>query len=70
MTTLNIELPNNQMEQMQHIASQMGTSVQAWLQKISAHAVNEWEQYNSFKTRVAKGDPAKGLRILEDLKQQ
>ena len=68
MTTLNLELPSNQMAQMQHIAAQMGTTVQTWLQQVSAHAVNEWEQYNSFKARAASGDQATGLRILKELK--
>jgi hypothetical protein len=67
MSTLTIRLPTDQHERLRALAAHRGISLNKLFEEFSARALAEFDVELRFRARAAKGDPERGLAILDAL---
>lgn len=67
MSTLTIRLPEDQHERLKALAAQRGVSLNKLFEEFSARAIAEFDTETRFRVRAARGDPKRGLAILDAL---
>jgi hypothetical protein len=67
MSTLTINLPDDQYERLRALAAHRGVSLDKLIEDFSARALAEFDVELRFRARAAKGDLEKGLAILDAL---
>jgi predicted transcriptional regulator len=67
MSTLTIRMPDDKHQRLKQLAESKGISVNKLIEELSTIALTEFDTYNRFKLRAARGDTAEGLRCLEEL---
>jgi hypothetical protein len=67
MSTLTIRLPDDQHERLKALASSRGTSLNKLFEEFSTKALAEFDAETRFRLRAGRGDPKRGLEILEEL---
>ena len=67
MATLTIRLPDSHRDRLAAMAARRGLSLNKLMEELSVRALAEHDTEMRFRTRAAGGDPARGLRILEEL---
>jgi predicted transcriptional regulator len=69
MSTLTIRLPADQHERLKALAAARGTSLNKLFEELSTKALAEFDAETRFRIRTARGDPSRGLAILDKLDQ-
>lgn len=67
MSTLTIRLPNDQHERLKALAARRGLSLNKLFEEFSTKALSEFDTETRFRLLASKGDPKKGLEILDKL---
>jgi hypothetical protein len=67
MATMTIRLPDNKHERLKLLAEQRGLSLNKLFEEWSTMALSEFDAESRFRLLAAKGDPKRGLRILDKL---
>jgi hypothetical protein len=67
MSTLTIRLPADQHERLKALAAARGTSLNKLFEELSTKALAEFDAETRFRIRAARGDPERGLAILDRL---
>lgn len=67
MSTLTIRLPDDQHERLRTLAAHRGISLNKLFEEFSTRAVTEFDCESRYRLLAARGDPAHGLRILDQL---
>ena len=67
MSTLTIRLPDDQHERLKTLAAQRGISLNKLFEEFSTKAIAEFDSQTRFRLRVARGDRARGIAVLDDL---
>ena len=70
MSTLTIRLADDQHERLKTLAAQRGLSLNKLFEEFSVKALAEFDTENRFRIRAARGNRAKGVRILDELDQK
>jgi plasmid stability protein len=67
MSTLTIRLPDDQHERLRTLAAHRGISLNKLFEEFSTRAVAEFDCESRYRMLAARGDPAVGLAILDQL---
>ncbi len=67
MSVLTIRLPDEKHERLKALAKTRGISVNKLIEELSTIALAEFDAETRFRALVAKGDPKKGIAILDKL---
>jgi plasmid stability protein len=67
MSTLTIRLPDDQHARLRTMAAQRGISLNKLFEEFTTRAVTEFDCESRFRVLAARGDPALGLRILDEM---
>lgn len=67
MTTLTLELPDSLFSQLEQAASQQEISTEALLIEMARHSLREIQAEQHFRERAARGNPQRGLALLEEI---
>lgn len=67
MSTLTIRLPEDQHERLRALAAHRGISLNKLFEEFSARAVAEFDVELRFRARAARGDPERGLALLDKI---
>ena len=67
MSTLTIRLPDEQHERLRALAKRRGVSLNKLFEEFAARAIAEADVEARFRIRAERGDPARGLAILDEL---
>lgn len=67
MSTLTIRLPAEQHERLKLLASSRGLSVNKLFEEFSTKALAEFDAEARFRAAAARGNPKRGLEILDKL---
>ena len=67
MSTLTIRLPDDKHQRLKQLAESKGISVNKLIEELSTIALTEFDTYNRFKLRAARGDRQEGLKLLDEL---
>lgn len=67
MSTLTIRLPEDQHERLRALAAHRGVSLNKLFEEFSARAVAEFDVELRFRARAARGDPERGLAVLDKI---
>jgi predicted transcriptional regulator len=67
MSTLTIRMPDDKHQRLKQLAESKGISVNKLIEELSTIALTEFDTYNRFKLRAARGSTEEGLRFLEEL---
>jgi len=67
MATMTIRLPDEQHERLKRLAKARGVSVNKLIEEFSIRATTEFDAEARFKIAAAKGDPGRGMAVLEAL---
>lgn len=67
MSTLTIRLPDEQHERLRVLASHRGISLNKLFEEFSTRAVAEFDCETQFRLMSARGDPTKGLNVLDKI---
>jgi plasmid stability protein len=67
MKELTIRLPDDQHERLRTLAAHRGISLNKLFEDFSTRAIAEFDSESRFRMLAAKGDPARGLAILDQL---
>jgi len=67
MATLTIRLPDDQHARLKALAARRGVSVNKLFEELGTRAIVEFDAETRFALRAAKGDPALGLALLDQL---
>jgi predicted transcriptional regulator len=67
MATLTIRLPDDKHARLKSLARQKHISINKLMEELSTLALAEFDAYNRFLARAAKGDRTKGLALLDKL---
>lgn len=70
MRVLTIRLPDDQHERLRALAEHRGISLNKLFEEFATRAVTEFDTQLRFRVRVARGETAKGLALLDKLDQQ
>ena len=69
MATLTIRLPDAQRDRLAAMAARRGLSLNKLMEELSVRALTEHDTELRFRMRAARGDPARGLKLLDRLDQ-
>lgn len=69
MSTLTIRLQDEQHERIRALAKQRGISLNKLFEEFAARAIAEFDTETRFRVRHERGDPTRGLAILDALDQ-
>lgn len=67
MSVLTIRLPADQHERLKALAAHRGVSMNKLMEELANRAVAEFDTEVRFRARAARGDPAAGLALLDNL---
>ncbi len=67
MSVLTIRLPDDQHERLKALAAQRNISLNKLFEELAARVVAEHDVEMRFRVRAARGDPAAGLALLDQL---
>ena len=67
MATLTIRLPDAHRDRLATMAAQRGQSLNKLMEEISVRALTEHDTEMRFRMRAARGDAARGLKLLDEL---
>ena len=67
MAVLTIRLPDDKHTRLKSLARQRHISVNKLMEELSTLVLAEFDAYNRFLARAAKGNKAKGLALLDKL---
>jgi len=67
MTTLTIDMPEPLYSELQKTAEQQQTSTESLLVEMARHNLREITAEQRFRERAARGDPERGLALLEEI---
>ena len=67
MATLTIRIPDAHRDRLAAMAARRGLSMNKLIEDISTRALAEHDTEMRFRLRAARGDPALGLKVLDDL---
>lgn len=70
MSVMTIRLPDAQHERLRQLARTRGVSINKVIEELTTRALTEFDLETRFRTRAARGDPEKGLRLLDRLDQE
>lgn len=68
MSAVTFRLPDNKYERLKKLAKSQNISVNKLLDELSTMALASYDAQTSFEARKKKGDPQRGLEILNKLK--
>jgi predicted transcriptional regulator len=69
MSTLTIRLPDDKHERLKALAKQRHMSINKLIEEFSTAALAEYDAEARFLARAARGDPNRGLALLDKLDQ-
>ena len=69
MATLTIRLPNAHRDRLAAMAERRGMSLNKLMEELSVRALTEHDTEMRFRMRAARGDPVRGLTLLDQLDQ-
>ena len=67
MATLTIRLPDSHRDRLATMAARRGQSLNKLMEEISLRALTEHDIETRFRVRAARGDPERGLELLDEL---
>ena len=67
MATLTIRLPDAHRDRLAAMAARRGVSLNKLMEELSVRALTEHDTELRFRMRAARGDAARGLKLLEEL---
>lgn len=67
MATMTIRLPDEQHDRLKRLAKARGVSVNKLIEEFSIRATTEFDVESRFRLAAAKGDPLRGLELLDRL---
>lgn len=67
MATLTIRLPDAQRDRLAAMAARRGLSLNKLMQELSVRALTEHDTEMRYRMRAARGEPERGLKVLDDL---
>lgn len=67
MATMTIRLPDDQYERLKALAGRRGISLNKLMEEFSTRAIAEADAEARFFVRAARGDPKRGLALLDKL---
>lgn len=67
MATLTIRIPDGHRDRLAAMAARRGLSMNKLIEEISTRALAEHDTEMRFRLRAARGDPALGLSVLDEL---
>ena len=67
MATLTIRLPDAQRDRLAAMAAHRGVSLNKLMEELSVRALTEHDTELRFRMRAARGDSARGLKLLDQL---
>ena len=67
MAVLTIRIPDAHRDRLAAMAAQRGVSLNKLMEELSIRALAEHDTEMRFRLRASRGDPARGLAILETL---
>ena len=67
MATLTIRIPDAHRDRLAAMAARRGLSMNMLIEDISTRALAEHDTEMCFRMRAARGDPALGLKVLDEL---
>ena len=67
MATLTIRIPNAHRDRLAAMAARRGLSLNKLMEEISVRALAEHDTELRFRLRAARGDTARGLKLLDEL---
>ena len=70
MATLTIRLPDAHRDRLAAMAARRGVSLNKLMEELSVRALTEHDTELRFRMRAARGDAARGLKLLEELDHQ
>lgn len=70
MSVMTIRLPDAQHKRLRQLARTRGVSINKVIEELTTRALTEFDLETRFRTRAARGDPEKGLRLLDRLDQE
>ena len=70
MATLTIRLPDATRDRLAAMAKARGTSLNKLMEELSTRALAEHDTELRFRLRAARGDPGRGLAILDGLDEE
>jgi plasmid stability protein len=66
-STLTIRLPDDQHARLRTMAAQRGISLNKLFEEFTTRAVTEFDCESRFRVLAARGDPALGLKVLDEI---
>jgi len=67
MATLTIRLPDDKHERLRELAKSRNMSLNKLMEELSTMALTEYDAAVRFRARASRGDPKRGLEILDKL---
>ncbi len=67
MSTLTIRLQDEQHERLRALARHRGVSLNKLFEEFTTRAIAEFDTETRFRVRAERGDPGRGLAILDEL---
>ncbi len=67
MSVMTIRLPDAQHERLKRLASSRGISLNKLIEELTTRALTEFDVEACYHARAARGIPAEGLRLLDEL---
>ena len=67
MATLTIRLPDAHCDRLAAMAGRRGVSLNKLMEELSVRALTEHDTEMRFRMRAARGDAARGLKLLDEL---
>jgi len=67
MSVMTIRLPDEQHERLKTLASSRGVSLNKLFEEFATRALTEFDVEARFRVRAARGDPERGLALLDKI---
>ena len=67
MATLTIRLPDTHRDRLAAMAARRGVNLNKLMEELSVRALTEHDTEMRFRMRAARGDAARGLKLLDEL---
>ncbi len=70
MATLTIRIPDAHRDRLAAMAARRGLSLNKLMEELSVRALTEHDTEMRFRLRAARGDTARGLKLLDELEDR
>ena len=70
MATLTIRIPDAHRDRLAAMAARRGLSLNKLMEELSVRALTEHDTEMRFRLRAARGDTARGLKVLDELEDR